>query len=128
MFWLRNKKIPSTNLLMQASARNGAAGIRTHNLPLRKRTLYQLIYRCGLITRGYISCDKNNQLQIAIKRVLFLCQQFFAIVTVAKGSAHAPVNGGPVFPGTILGYFGLIKHFLAEFLLFSIILYITLAL
>ena len=44
------------------------------------------------------------------------------------GSAHAPVNGGPVFPGTILGYFGLIKHFLAEFLLFSIILYITLAL
>ena len=45
-----------------------------------------------------------------------------------KGSAHAPVNGGPVFPGTILGYFGLIKHFLAEFLLFSIILYITLAL
>ena len=46
----------------------------------------------------------------------------------ADGSAHAPVNGGPVFPGTILGYFGLIKHFLAEFLLFSIILYITLAL
>ena len=43
-------------------------------------------------------------------------------------SAHAPVNGGPVFPGTILGYFGLIKHSLAEFLLFSIILYITLAL
>ena len=46
----------------------------------------------------------------------------------SKGDAHAPVNGGPVFPGTILGYFGLIKHFLAEFLLFSIILYITLAL
>ena len=39
---------------------------------------------------------------------------------------HVPVNGGPVFPGTILGYFGLIKHFLAEFLLFSTILYITL--
>ena len=28
------------------------------------------------------------------------------------------MNGGPVFPGTILGYFGLIKHFLAEFLQF----------
>ena len=36
------------------------------------------------------------------------------------------MNGGPVFPGTILGYFGLIKHFLAEFLLFTIILFITL--
>ena len=49
-------------------------------------------------------------------------------ILISSGSAHAPVNGGPVFPGTILGYFGLIKHFLAEFLLFSIILYITLAL
>ena len=38
-----------------------------------------------------------------------------------------PVNGNPVFPGTILGYFGFIKHFLAEFLLFSTI-YIILAL
>ena len=42
-------------------------------------------------------------------------------------SAHAPVNGGPVFPGTILGYYGLIKHFLAELLQFSTILYIILA-
>ena len=50
------------------------------------------------------------------------------MVGCGGGCAHAPVNGGPVFPGTILGYFGLIKHFLAEFLLFSIILYITLAL
>ena len=41
------------------------------------------------------------------------------ILSNARGSAHAPVNGGPVFPRTILGYFGLIKHFLAEFLLFS---------
>ena len=31
---------------------------------------------------------------------------------------HAPVNGSPVFPGTILGYFGLIKHYLAEFFQF----------
>ena len=41
-----------------------------------------------------------------------------------SGSAHAPVNGGPVFLGTILEYFGFIKHFLAEFLLFSTILYV----
>ena len=39
-----------------------------------------------------------------------------------------PANGGPVFAGTILGYFGFIKHFLTEFLLFSTIFYIILAL
>ena len=61
-----------------------------------------------------------------LKRIFF---QYLNVNLQPKGeSAHAPVNGGPVFPGTILGYFGLIKHFLAEFLLFSIILYITLAL
>ena len=25
--------------------------------------------------------------------------------TEYRGSAHAPVNGGPVFPGTFLGHF-----------------------
>ena len=55
-------------------------------------------------------------------------KQLLPTAFTREGSAHAPVNFGPVFPGTILGYFGLIKHFLAEFLLFSIILYITLAL
>ena len=45
-----------------------------------------------------------------------------------EGSAHAPVNGGPVFPGIILGYFGFIKYFLADFLLFSTILFIILGL
>ena len=60
---------------------------------------------------------------------MLICVKNLRLYTqVCERSAHAPVNGGPVFPGTILGYFGLIKHFLAEFLLFSIILYITLAL
>ena len=27
---------------------------------------------------------------------------------VDERSAHAPVNGGPVFPGTVLGYFGFV--------------------
>ena len=40
---------------------------------------------------------------------------------------HAPVNGGPVFPGTFLGHFGLINSFWL-FFLFSTILFIILAL
>ena len=44
------------------------------------------------------------------------------------GSAHAPVNGGPVFPGTFLEHFGFKNYILTEFLLFSTLSYIVLAL
>ena len=47
---------------------------------------------------------------IWVKTGHHICINSKSVLTVLiyrRGSVHAPVNGGPVFPGTILGYFGL---------------------
>ena len=57
----------------------GAAGIRTHDLPLRKRTLYQLSYRGGL--------GSVNQM-CAIDGTYFICMSFDDFAFIFNGKLN----------------------------------------
>ena len=69
--------------------------------------LYNYVSSCGEKSTSYVGLS-----------LLKIIQQFDFIIVVTRNdeeekklenigewSAHAPVNGGPVFPGTILGHF-----------------------
>ena len=77
--------ITSTTPFMRASARElqkpflhlwyGAAGIRTHDLPLRKRTLYQLSYR-GVQVRNKTEPCMSSEISDVIKTETYFCIVF----------------------------------------------------
>ena len=56
----------------------GAAGIQTHNLPLRKRTLYQRSYLGGIICSGHLTFKniKSCKLKLFFRLFFFLVQSY----------------------------------------------------